>query len=245
MIYSYHRDTEFTERIMFDPIPTEAGLDTNPHPFGKDRDRPSPRGTAGFNLFRGITHNKLKPTSCPCPPCLCGDTVLFLSKTILLVVFLSVLWGCGYQLAGRETHVPPDVTSLAIPTFQNETLEPGIEVPLTQSFLREFMFDGRVKVRGSKEADTILEGKIKTYRIQSVSYNQSGLVMEYQVLVTVDLTLTKPSGEILWKEDNLTEARWYRASFGGVLNEASKNSAVQEIGKFMAERVKNRFFYNF
>jgi hypothetical protein len=63
--------------------------------------------------------------------------------------------------------------------------------------------------------------------------------------VTVDLTLTKPSGEILWKEDNLTEARWYRASFGGVVNEASKNSAVQEIGKFMAERVKSRFFYNF
>ena len=170
---------------------------------------------------------------------------VLLMKRFFLISFVILVAGCGYQLAGRETAVPTDVTSLAIPTFQNDTLEPGIEVPLTQSFLREFMFDGRVKVRGSKEADTILEGKIKTFRIQSVSYDQSGLVMEYQVLVTVDLSLTKPSGEILWKEDNLTEARWYRASFGGVVNEASKNSAVQEIGKFMAERVKSRFFYNF
>ena len=170
---------------------------------------------------------------------------VLLMKRFFLIFCVILVAGCGYQLAGRETHVPTDVTSLAIPTFQNETFEPGIEVPLTQSFLREFTFDGRVKVRGSKEADTILEGKIKTFRIQSVSYDQSGLVMEYQVLVTVDLSLTKPSGEILWKEDNLTEARWYRASFGGVVNEASKNSAVQEIGKFMAERVKSRFFYNF
>jgi len=114
------------------------------------------------------------------------------------------------------------------------------------------MFDGRVKVLSPNVADTILEGSIKTFQIQSVSYNESGLVQEYQVIVTVDLTLTKSSGEILWKDDNLTEVRWYRASFGevvtstgGVLSETSKNSAVQELGRFMAERVKSRFFYNF
>ena len=168
---------------------------------------------------------------------LCGE--------IILLFLLVVLCGCGYQLAGKSTHLPAGVTSLAIPTFKNQTLEPGIEVPLTQSFLREFMFDGRVKVLSPKEADTILEGSIKTFRIRSVSYNESGLVQEYQVAVTVDLTLTKSSGEIVWKDDNLTEVRWYRASFGGVINEASKNSAVQELGKFMAERVKSRFFYNF
>jgi outer membrane lipopolysaccharide assembly protein LptE/RlpB len=168
---------------------------------------------------------------------LCGE--------IIFVFLLVVLCGCGYQLTGKATHLPAGVTSLAIPTFRNQTLEPGIEVPLTQSFLREFMFDGRVKVLSPKEADTILEGIIKAFRIQSVSYNESGFVQEYQVLVTVELTLTKSSGEILWKDDNLTEVRWYRASFGGVINEASKNSAVQELGKFMAERVKSRFFYNF
>ena len=171
------------------------------------------------------------------PRRLCGE--------IILVFLLVVLCGCGYQLAGKSTHLPAGVTSLAIPTFRNQTLEPGIEVPLTQSFLREFMFDGRVKVLSPKEADTTLEGIINTFRIRSVSYDESGLVQEYEVIITIDLTLTKSSGEIVWKENNLTEVRWYRASLGGVINEASKNSAVQELGKFMAERVKSRFFYNF
>jgi hypothetical protein len=32
---------------------------------------------------------------------------------------------------------------------------------------------------------------------------------------------------------------------GGILNEAGKDNAVRETGKFMTERVKSRFFYNF
>ena len=100
---------------------------------------------------------------------------------VLWVFLLVVLCGCGYQLAGKSTHLPAGVTSLAIPTFNNQTLEPGIEVPLTQSFLREFMFDGRVKVLSPQEAETTLEGSIKDFRIRSVSYNESGLVQEYQV----------------------------------------------------------------
>jgi len=236
-MHLHHRDTEVTETSIFDPIPTKAGLDQNSHRFGKGRNVSCPKRAEGLNLFHEVTRNKFRTTFSRRSLRLCGE--------ILLVFFLVVLCACGYQLAGKSTHLPTGVTSLAIPTFRNQTLEPGIEVPLTQSFLREFMFDGRVKVLSPKEADTILEGSIRNFRIRSVSYNESGLVQEYEVVVTVDLTLTKSSGEIVWKENNLTEVRWYRASFGGVINEASKNSAVQELGKFMAERAKSRFFYNF
>jgi outer membrane lipopolysaccharide assembly protein LptE/RlpB len=220
-MHLHHRDTEAS---IFDPIPTKAGLDQNSHPFGKGRNISCPKGAESLTFsLRSLR--------------LCGE--------ILWVFLLVVLCGCGYQLAGKSSHLPAGVTSLAIPTFSNQTLEPGIEVPLTQSFLREFMFDGRIKILSPKEANTTLEGSIKNFRIRSVSYDESGLAQEYQVAITVDLTLTKSSGEIVWKENNLTEVRWYRASFGGVINEASKNSAVQELGKFMAERVKSRFFYNF
>ena len=233
-MHLHHRDTEV---CIFDPIPTKAGVDQNSHPFGKGRNISCPKGAESLNLFRVVTRNKFRITFSLRSLRLCGE--------ILWVFLLVVLCGCGYQLAGKSSHLPAGVTSLAIPTFSNQTLEPGIEVPLTQSFLREFMFDGRIKVLSPNEANTTLEGIIKNFRIRSVSYDESGLAQEYQVAITVDLTLTKSSGEIVWKENDLTEIRWYRASFGGVINEASKNSAVQELGKFMAERVKSRFFYNF
>lgn len=173
-------------------------------------------------------------------------------KSFITILCLSLVTACGYQLSGKGTHVPPGITSVAIPTFVNQTLEPGIEVPFTQGFLREFLFDSRVRISGRSEADAVLEGVIRSFRLQSVSYDRSGFVLEYETIVTVDLTLKKKDGEVMWRLDNLSEARWYRASFGevvpstgGILNEASKDTAVQETGKFMAERVKSRFFYNF
>ena len=76
--------------------------------------------------------------------------------------------------------------------------------------------------------------------------------MEYQTNVIVDLTLKRKDGEVLWRLTNLSEARWHRASFGevvsstgGIFNEASKDNAVQETGKFMPSRSKVDFFIIF
>ena len=164
---------------------------------------------------------------------------------LFLIIWVALLLGCGYQLVGKETHVPPGLASVAIPTFANQTFEPGIEVSFTRGFLREFIREKRVKVLDRGDADSTLEGIIKYFYIASASYDQSGFVLEYQTTVTIDLTLRKRTGEVIWKESDLTETRYYRASSGVLLNEASKAAAVQEIGTYIAQRVRNRFFYNF
>jgi outer membrane lipopolysaccharide assembly protein LptE/RlpB len=149
-------------------------------------------------------------------------------------------------MVGKETHVPPGLTSIAIPTFLNQTLEPGIEVPFTQGFLREFINDRRVRVVDRREADSVLEGVIKSFAIYSVAYDQSGIATEYQTTVVIDLILKKQTGEILWKEQDFSETRWYRTSTAGVLiSESKKAAAIQQIGRFMAERIRNRFFHQF
>lgn len=163
---------------------------------------------------------------------------------ILCFSFLLPL-GCGYQMVGKETHVPPGLNSLSIPTFKNQTYEPGIEIPFTQGFLREFIRDRRVNVVERTKADSVLEGRIKSFNIYSVSYDKSGLALEYEIGVMLDLALKKSTGEIIWEEKNLSEIRWFRASSNVLVNEANKAAAIQEIGRFSAERIRNRFFYNF
>jgi outer membrane lipopolysaccharide assembly protein LptE/RlpB len=95
------------------------------------------------------------------------------------------------------------------------------------------------------QADSILEGVIKDFSIYSVSYDRSGLVTEYQTTAVIDLTLKKPTGEIIWKEHGLSETRWYKTSSDVLIAESSKAAAIQQIGRFVAERIRNRFFYNF
>jgi len=164
---------------------------------------------------------------------------------LFLIIWMGMLLGCGYQMVGKETHVPPGINSIAIPTFVNQTFEPGIEVPFTQGFLREFIQDRRVKVVGRDEADSVLEGIIKSFQLSSVSYDQSGIALEYQTTVVIDLTLKKKTGEIIWVEKNLSDSRFYRTSRNILVSESNKAAAIQSLARFMAERIRNRFFYNF
>jgi hypothetical protein len=148
-------------------------------------------------------------------------------------------------MVGKETHVPPGLNSVAIPTFVNGTFEPGIEVPFTQAFLSEFIQDRRVKVLDRSEADSVLEGVIKSFYITSVSYDQSGLVLQYQASVVLDLTLRKRTGEVLWVVKDFSETNWYRASSAALINETNKAVAIRQLGKFVAQRLRTRFFYDF
>jgi outer membrane lipopolysaccharide assembly protein LptE/RlpB len=153
--------------------------------------------------------------------------------------------GCGYQMVGKETHVPPGLASIAIPTFKNMTYEPGIEVQFTHGFLREFILDRRVNVVDRAQADSVLEGIVVSFNIFSVAYDRSGLALEYQINVLLDLALKKRTGEILWQEKGFYETWWFRASSDILVNEANKAAALQQIGRLAAERIKARFFYNF
>jgi outer membrane lipopolysaccharide assembly protein LptE/RlpB len=164
---------------------------------------------------------------------------------VLLIVCMMPLTACGYQMVGKETHVPPGLNSIAIPTFKNRTYEPGIEVPFTQAFLREFILDRRVNVVDRAQADSILEGIITDFRSYSVSYDQSGLVLEYQTNVVLDLILTDRTGKVLWEQRNFSETQWFRASSNVLTSEANKAAVIQQIGRLVAERLRSRFFYNF
>jgi outer membrane lipopolysaccharide assembly protein LptE/RlpB len=171
--------------------------------------------------------------------------MLFRKRLLLLTLCLVLPWGCGYHLAGKETHLPPGVGSVAIPTLKNQTFEPGIETHFTQAFLRQFILDRRVKVVDRKEADLILEGTIKSFYLLSSSYNKAGFATEFQTVVVMDIALKRRNGEILWSERDLLERAWYRTSPSVIASEDNKQNAIQKVAESVAERVLNRFFHNF
>jgi hypothetical protein len=61
----------------------------------------------------------------------------------------------------------------------------------------------------------------------------------------MDILLKKRNGEVLWREKDLLERAWYRTSQSVIATEDNKDNAIRQIAKSVAERVRNRFFYNF
>jgi Lipopolysaccharide-assembly len=105
---------------------------------------------------------------------LCAGALLFLS-----------LGGCaGYHIGPVQPYYLREVHSIAVPTFQNNTLIPRISVLITDSVIKQFQQDGTYRIAGKKDADAILMGQIE--RVTRTPARS----LRGNVLATVEFSLT-------------------------------------------------------
>jgi hypothetical protein len=67
----------------------------------------------------------------------------------------------GYQLGASKPHQMANVTKLAVPTFKNDTLEPRLEVLVTNALIKRLQLDGAYQIVPRDEADAVLSATIE------------------------------------------------------------------------------------
>jgi outer membrane lipopolysaccharide assembly protein LptE/RlpB len=101
------------------------------------------------------------------------------------------LSACGYHIGGQATRIPPDVKTIAVPIFTNETSRFRIEQKLAAAVTREFI--ERTKYRITPDpvgADAVLKGTVKDVRSGVVTYDlNTGRATTLQIQVTADVQL--------------------------------------------------------
>jgi len=81
-------------------------------------------------------------------------------KNLLTAVCL-ILTGClGYHVGPVKPSVLRDVHLIAVPTFENKTLLPRIEILVTDSVIKQMQQDGTYKIAGKDNADAVLKAEI-------------------------------------------------------------------------------------
>jgi hypothetical protein len=79
----------------------------------------------------------------------------------LLVGACLILTGClGYQVGPVKPAFLRDVHVIAVPTFENKTLLPRVEVLLTDSVIKQLQQDGTYKIAEKDNADAVLKAEI-------------------------------------------------------------------------------------
>jgi hypothetical protein len=120
---------------------------------------------------------------------------------VLLSALIPALTGCtGYRLGSA---LPPDVKTVNVPTFVNNTDEPLLETATTKATLRELQTDGSLRVRGPAEADTVLEVTLVEFKLEPLRYERDQLkkTREYRARVTADIVFRRArKDEILLKK---------------------------------------------
>jgi hypothetical protein len=100
----------------------------------------------------------------------------------LLVLLGSA--GCGYGLRGS---LPSHIQTVGVPVFKNSTAEPAVENFLTRAIVEAFSTNGRLRVVTPERADSILEGEVVAYDVQSIAFDPRLNVRQYRLVVTLNL----------------------------------------------------------
>jgi hypothetical protein len=115
-------------------------------------------------------------------------------------LLLLSLGGCaGYHLGPVQPYYLRSVHKLAIPTFQNKTLQPRISVLVTDTVIKQFQQDGTYKIVGDDDADATLHAQIMYVTrapLRSVIGNVLA-TLEFNLTLRVRYTVADKSGKTI------------------------------------------------
>jgi len=119
----------------------------------------------------------------------------------LSLLALFIVQGCGYHTVGH-TALPPDIRTIAVPAFKNETLTYHIEQMLTTSVVREFTTRTRYHIvnEAGEEADATLRGTVLSTTASPLTYDTAtGRAASVLVVVSMRVTLVDRNGKVLYQ----------------------------------------------
>jgi hypothetical protein len=110
------------------------------------------------------------------------------------------LSGClGYHIGPAKPYYLRDVHTIAIPTFENKTLIPRVEVLVTGTVIKQFQQDGTFRIGNGDSADATLKGEVVRIS-RSPARSVRGNVLatsEFNLSIRVRYRLVGPDGKSL------------------------------------------------
>ncbi|MBD3380531.1 MAG: hypothetical protein GF408_08755 [Candidatus Omnitrophica bacterium] len=171
------------------------------------------------------------------------------TMSLALAAVLLMTAGCGYS---SRSLLPPDLTSVHVENFDNDidptrvssdrrssfSYRPGLEVDITRAVIDGFIFDRHLDIKSRKQADLLLEGQLKDFRLSPLSYDGSDNVTEYRAELIVDLQLyNNNTGELMWREAGFMGQANYSIDGPDAKSEAQAiNDAVKDLAQRIVER---------
>lgn len=175
---------------------------------------------------------------------------LSLPYRCLLLSALCLLFcpGCGYRVAGRGDRLPPDVKTIAVPIFTNQTPKFRIEQRLAAALTRELIERTKYRVTTDpSQADAVLQGTVKDVRSGVITYDlNTGRATSMQIQVTTDVKLVdRHTKKLLFANSNFVFREQYQISqtIAGLFEE--DQPALDRLSRDLARTLVTAILENF
>lgn len=130
--------------------------------------------------------------------------------------------------------------TLDVTTFENDTLEPGIELMLGSALRSEFARPGLVRgVVKAASPDYTLEGQVKSVTTSSRTLTTQIRAIEFTVVVRIEPVLVRNADGRKLKLDRLSRSadEVYLASFDLEISRKNREEALRRIAAVLADRI--------
>ena len=163
-----------------------------------------------------------------------------------LLIMLFAVGACGYSFRGSTSNLPPDIKTVAIPVFANNSGEIRIETMITDEVIYQFTRSKILTVVPEGQADAILKGEVRRVIVSDVALTQQETSRQRRVamLVAARLIRTKDK-KAVWADRGMDRWRTYNVSGNPQADEAAKQAALREVAEELARTLHDRVLENF
>ncbi len=137
-------------------------------------------------------------------------------QRLLALPLLLTLAACGYHLVGTSTYIEPEIQSLHVQLFANQTARADMDQRVAEALNLEWVRRGRFQlVDRPEDADIVLSGTMTRLNIIPVSFDESGRATEYQMTLLTEVRLEDVRGEepvLLWENKAFSRRTSYVVS---------------------------------
>jgi hypothetical protein len=158
-----------------------------------------------------------------------------MTKTTVLLSFLTIIGGCSYYSFSGST-LPSHIKTVAVPLFENRTTEYGITDRLTEEIINMLVRDNTLKVVPEGKADSLLRGSIVGYEKEAYTFDENENVREYIVRIYVDASFEDlRKKKQLWQEERLEGWGTYLAQ--GETEENAQEGAIAKLSEDLVNKL--------
>jgi hypothetical protein len=114
-----------------------------------------------------------------------------ISRTVLALFVVAALTGCaGYRVGNVSGRGLQGVSSVYVPVVKNASLEPDIQMTVTNAIIRRFNTDGTLEVNQNANADSELDVVITNVQHTPIRTSSSDILVTAEYQLTIQATVT-------------------------------------------------------
>ena len=155
---------------------------------------------------------------------------------------------CGYQVAGRANLLPPDIKTIAVPIFVNDTPKFRVEQKISAAVTREFIERTRFRVTANpSEADAVLKGTVKDVSSGVVTFDlTTGRATTMQVQVTASIELVDlHTQKVLFSNSNYVFREQYQINPNTSVLFEEEEPALDRLSRDLARTLVTEILENY